>query len=221
MNRALTFFHSSIGKKVVMALTGVVLFGYTVGHMAGNLLIFRGSEAINEYSAFLRTSPRLLWGTRILLLAAVSLHILCAVQLARKKNSARPIAYASRGAANPSYASRTMYWSGPFIAAFVLFHLAHLTFGWKVVPPAFIEGDVYANLVNGFRVVPVALFYIAACAALGLHLIHGAWSMFQTVGLNHPRYNRGLREFARVATAIVAGGFILVPVAVLLGIVKP
>src|SRR5688572_28403605 len=104
-----------------------------------------------------------------------------------------------------------MYWSGPFSGLFVILHIMHLTWGVSAIDPGFVEGDVYRNLVAGFQRGGVALFYVLACAALGLHLIHGAWSMFQTVGLNHPKYNRGLREFARVATYVVAGGFILVP----------
>lgn len=221
MSRVLTFARSTIGKKVVMAVSGVVLFGYTVGHMAGNLLIFRGADAINEYSAFLHRTTWLLWGTRILLLASVVLHILCAVQLARLSAAARPVRYTSRGMANPSYAARTMYFSGPFIALFVIFHLMHLTWGVSAIDPGFVDGDVYRNLTAGFARGGITLFYVLACGALGLHLLHGAWSMFQTVGLNHPRYNRGLRELARIATYVVAGGFVLVPLAVLFGIVKP
>lgn len=219
MRRAMSFFRSTIGKKVLMALSGVVLFGYCIGHMAGNLQIFLGAEVINNYGHMLHTTLWLLWGTRIVLLASVIVHIITAVQLVKLQAAARPVKYQMKRDVQASYASRTMRYSGPIILVFVLFHLAHLTLGWKVVPVEFAPGDVYANLVGGFRVPWVALFYVVSVSLVALHLLHGAWSMFQTVGINHPRYNLLLKGFAKVTTLIIALGFISVPIAVLLRVI--
>lgn len=212
------FFDSVLGKKVVMAVSGVILFAFVVGHLAGNLQIFEGPEKINAYARFLRSMPTLLWGTRIVLLVMVILHIWAAVQLGVRKTKARPIAYTKKESIVSSYASRTMYWSGPIILAFVIYHLLDLTFG--VVHPGFQEGNIYANMVGSFRIIPVSVFYIVAIALLGLHLYHGLWSMFQTLGLNHPRYTRWYKRFAQVFSIVIVMGFISIPIAVMTGVVR-
>lgn len=211
------FLRSTIGMKVLMAFTGVILFGYTIGHVAGNMLIFAGRERINAYSKFLHESPLLLWGTRALLLVSFAVHIGASIRLARLKSEARPVGYAVKRWPGSSYASRTMFWSGPILAFFVIYHILHLTTG--TVHPDF-RDDVYHNLVSGFRRWPVSLAYIVAMLSLALHLSHGVWSMLQTVGVNRPAWDRPLRAAAVVFAVLVAGGFIAVPVSVLAGWVR-
>lgn len=214
--RAFGFYRAMIGKKVLVAATGVVMFGYLVGHLAGNLLIFQSREALDAYGAFLHASPGLLWGTRIILLLSVAMHIVASLQLARLKQIARPVGYRKYEPIASSYASRTMLWSGPMIAAFVVYHLLHFTFG--VVHP-FEPGRVYDNMVRGFSQAPVSAAYIVAMVLLGMHLYHGLWSMFQTLGVSHPRYTPVLRRGAAIVAVLLIGGFISIPVAVLTGIV--
>ena len=213
----LSYARSTLGLKVLMALTGVVLFGFLIGHVAGNLLIFMGPEKINEYSKFLHESPGILWGTRITLLAAVAIHITSAVVLTKRKADARPVPYLGKKPHGSSYASRTMMWSGPIIALFVIYHLAHFTTGHA--HPKFDPGNVYQNVVVGFRSWPVALAYLLAMAALGLHLSHGLWSLTQTLGVNRPHWEPCLRKVAVVVAALLIAGFIAVPLGVLTRIV--
>jgi succinate dehydrogenase / fumarate reductase cytochrome b subunit len=212
------FWQSTLGKKAVMAVSGVVLFGFVVGHLIGNLQIYEGPEKINNYSHFLRTIPSLLWGTRALLLLMVVLHIWASVQLALRKREARPTGYKRRQPVSSTYASRTMYWSGPIILAFVVYHLLEFTFG--VGGTAYQEGNVYANVIAGFRVPIVSAFYIVAMLLLGLHLSHGLWSMFQSVGFSHPRYTPVIRKLARVVAWLIVLGNISIPVSVLTGILS-
>lgn len=214
--RAGRFYDSTIGKKAVMAVSGVALFGFAIAHMMGNLQVFEGPEKYNAYARFLRTMPAALWGARITLLIMAALHIWSSVQLALIKRRARPVAYRKREAIVSTYASRTMYWSGPLFLIFVIYHLLHLTFG--TVHPSFQEGDVYANLVSGFQVTPVALFYIVGVLLLCTHLYHGAWSMFQSLGVHHPRYTPILKRFAAAISILLAIGYISIPVAVMTGV---
>ena len=219
-SRAAAFWYSNTGKKIVMAVTGAILFIFVIGHMLGNLQIFQGPERINSYGRFLHNLGEILWAERIVLLSAVVLHIIATVQLALRNKAARPIGYSRRDAINSSYASRTMYWSGPIVLAFVIFHLLHLTAGMIVPGAAFIEGDVYHNVVSGFQVWWVSAWYILAVCLLGLHLRHGIWSMFQSVGVNHPRYMPLLKQAAMWIAAVIVLGYISIPISVLLGLVK-
>jgi succinate dehydrogenase / fumarate reductase cytochrome b subunit len=219
-SRLFEFFRSMIGKKAVMAVSGVVLFGYIVGHMLGNLQIFLGREKLNDYAEFLHSTPSLLWGTRVLLLVSVILHIYSAVVVTARSKAARPHGYAKYSPVQsglPSYASRTMMRGGVIIAAFVVYHLLHLTFG-RVHP--FTPGDVYGNLVAGFRMPLVAGAYLFAVGVLGLHLLHGLYSMFQSLGLSHPRYTPRIKAAAATVTALIVLGYYAVPLGVLAGIVK-
>jgi succinate dehydrogenase / fumarate reductase cytochrome b subunit len=213
MTRALTFYHSSIGKKVVMAVTGVILFGFVIGHMLGNLQVFIGARQMNEYAAMLKANVALLWGVRLLLLVAVTWHIVAAIQLTRMSQRGRPEGYHYKDVIQADYAARTMRWSGPIIAVFVIYHLLHFTTG--TVHPNFEAHDVYQNVISGFRVWPVALFYIIAMVALASHLWHGVWSMFQTLGLINPKSDKIIRRFAAIATLAIAIGFMAIPMAVL------
>jgi succinate dehydrogenase / fumarate reductase cytochrome b subunit len=220
------FLGSTIGTKFLMAITGVVMVGYLIGHVTGNMLIFRGPEAINSYSAFLHHATGLLWGTRILLLVSVVVHIWATIKFLSLRNEARPVAYGMKKAHGTTFAARTMYWSGPVIALFIVYHILHLTTG--TVHPTFAKNvnpdthlvDVYANLVEGFQRPLAAGIYILAMLAIGFHLSHGVWSMLQTIGVNRPNWEPALRCLAVIAGIVICGGFIAVPVAVLLGIVK-
>jgi succinate dehydrogenase / fumarate reductase cytochrome b subunit len=214
------FWSSTNAKKFIMAVTGVILFAFVIGHMLGNLQVFEGPDRLNAYGRFLHGVPELLWGVRIVLLASVILHIVASVQLALRKKKARPVGYSVRQNVASDYASRTMYWSGPILLAFVIYHLLHLTAG--VVHPGgdFLEGDVYHNVVAGFQVWYVSAWYIFSMILLGFHIRHGAWSMFQSLGMNHPRHTPILKKGALVFAVVIAGGYISIPLAVLTGVVK-
>jgi succinate dehydrogenase / fumarate reductase cytochrome b subunit len=216
-NRALRFFEATIVKKAVMALTGFVLFGFVAGHLLGNLQVFLGAERLNAYSALLKSNREILWGIRTVLLVSVIAHIVVTIQLAQLKIGARPIGYRKKSNAHSSLASRTMYYSGPMIAAFVVYHLLHLTLG--TVHAAFSEVDVYANVVYGFRQWPVSAAYAVAIGLLCLHLNHGIYSMFQTLGFAHPRYTPRIRVAAGAVSVLFFLGYVSIPAAVLTGIV--
>lgn len=201
-----------------MAVSGLVLFLFVVGHLVGNLQVYEGPEKLNNYAAFLRSMPALLWGVRITLIVMVVLHIWSSVQLALRKFDARPAGYVQHKATQSSYASRTMYWSGPIILAFVIYHLLDFTFG--TVNPDFQEGNVYANVIASFQLIPVSAFYIIAMLLLCMHLYHGLWSMFQSLGFSHPRYTPVLKRAAAVVAILIAAGNISIPVSVLAGLVK-
>jgi succinate dehydrogenase / fumarate reductase cytochrome b subunit len=189
-------------------------------HMIGNLQVFLGPEALDHYGVFLRELLHGggLWIARAVLLACVVLHVWAATALTLGSWKARPTGYRRFQPRESTYASRTMRWGGPLIAAFIVYHLMHLTVG--NAHPQFEEGRVYHNVITGFQVLPVSLFYIVAQVALGFHLYHGGWSLLQTLGLSHPRWNP-LRFAASLAfTLLVAGGNILIPVAVLAGWVR-
>jgi succinate dehydrogenase / fumarate reductase cytochrome b subunit len=212
------FYSSTTGKKAAMAVSGCILFLFVVGHLIGNLQIYEGPDQLNRYAVLLRTEPPLLWAVRIVLLAMLLLHIWSSVQLAARNLSARPEGYVQKKATGSSYASRTMYWSGPIILAFVIYHLLDFTFG--KVNPHFEPGNVYGNVVASFQVIPVAAFYIIAMLLLCLHLYHGLWSMFQSLGIAHPRWTPLLRRGAAVVAMLIAAGNISIPVAVLAGLVR-
>jgi len=214
------FWSTTVGKKAVMAVTGVVLFGYVIAHMLGNLQIFlpRGATRLDNYAALLHSHPTLLWAARMFLLLMLAMHILAYMQLGTRKLHARPIGYVKKRAAGSSIASRTMYWSGPFIAAYVVYHILHLTTG--TVHPDFQEGQVYRNVVTGFQNQIVASVYIVAIALLCMHLYHGLWSWLQSLGLNHPRYTPIARRTAAMVAILIAAGYIAVPVAVMTGYLK-
>ncbi len=220
MSQARGFVDSTIGRKVIMAVTGAILFGFVLVHMIGNLQVYLGPEALNHYSVFLREMLHGagLWIARAILLTAVILHIWSATSLTLTSRRARPEGYRLEKWKESTYASRTMRWGGVILLLFIIYHLLHFTTG--TLHQSFIEGDVYHNFVAGFRVVPVSLFYIFAMLALGLHLRHGLWSMFQTLGVSHPRYIRMAHVAAWIFAAIVVIGNISFPLAVLAGIVR-
>ncbi len=209
---------TTIAKKVVMALTGIALTGFVLAHMSGNLLLYLGRDAINAYAELLQSKPPLVWSARAFLLACVGLHIWAATSLTLTNLAARPVGYRKNAYETSTYASRTMVWGGPILLIFIVYHLLHLTVG--SAHPDFVRGDVYHNLVTGFRNPLVAFFYVLSMGALSLHLFHGVASMLQTLGLSHPRYN-GLRTIIGAAyAALVTVGNLSFPLSVFFGLVR-
>jgi len=213
-----TFWRSTVGKKIVMAVTGAIGWGYLIAHMTGNLLVFRGAAKIDAYAGFLKSNLSLLWTVRSILFVAVIAHIVAAFQLARISQKSRPIGYERWRPVGSDFASRTMRWTGPIVGIFIVYHLLHFTLG--TVHPDFHAGQVYHNITTGFRVWYASAFYIVAMLALFGHLYHGTWSMFQSVGVNHPKYNRSVRILATIISVLIVLGFISIPVAVLLGFIS-
>lgn len=227
-NRLLLLWNSVIGKKVVMAVTGAVLILFVLAHMVGNLKIFSGPEEINAYSRFLREVGwpelgygQLLWIVRIVLFVCVILHIVAATQLTLLNRKARPDGYETRKNVETSWGALTMRWGGVLLAVFIVFHLFHFTGGMVGFQPGQFEHlMVYQNVVAGFQVVPISLFYILAMAALCLHLDHGIWSMLQTLGWVNLYNTKSLRILSRIVALIIFAGFISVPISVLAGWVR-
>jgi succinate dehydrogenase / fumarate reductase cytochrome b subunit len=215
------FWRSTNGKKIVMAVTGVILFLFVVGHLLGNLLIYAGPARYNAYAAFLHYDETLLWIVRSVLLVSVILHIEAAAQLWMRKKRARPVSYSRKEATTSSYASRTMYWSGPIVLAFIIFHLLEFTGGFIHPGSQFIAGDVYHNVVAGFSVWWISVWYIVALGLLGLHLRHGLWSMLQSFGLPHSRAREtALKQLALWIAVLLIAGYISIPISVLTGLIK-
>lgn len=222
----LTLTRTLIGKKVLMAVSGVVLLVYVVAHMLGNLKVFQGREHLNAYAEGLRTfgAPffghgQLLWLIRIALLAALAVHVWAAWEVTRASWKARPENYHRRlELRETTYAARTMRWGAVIILFYVGYHLLDLTFG--ATNPAFVPGDVYHNLLASFRRPAVVAFYIAANVAVGFHVYHGLWSGAQTLGLNRPPTDRWRRSVAAAVAVLLTVGYAVVPLAVLLGVVR-
>ena len=208
----------SIPLKAVMALTGIVLYGFVFVHMVGNIQLYQGPEKINGYAAFLKSVPPLLWGTRITLLASVLLHALAAFTLWRRNLAARPVGYAHQDFQAAGITSRTMYWTGPVIGLFVVYHLLHFTLG--SAHPQFSHTDVYTNVVVGFSNVWVSAFYVLAMVALGFHLFHGGFSLLQTLGLRTPKYEKPMKAVLAVLCTVIVVVNVSFPIAVLAGLVK-
>jgi succinate dehydrogenase / fumarate reductase cytochrome b subunit len=221
----LNIYQTTIGKKIVMAVTGIILVLFVIVHMWGNLHFFEGPARTNAYGVFLRefgapflTHELALWIARVVLLASVVLHVVAAYQLSRLDLASRPIGYATRKNLQSGYAVRTMRWGGVLLAIFIVFHILHFTTGTLL--PGFREGQIYQNMVIGLRSPLVALFYIVSMLALGLHLVHGVWSTFQTLGVNNSKRTRLLGSVAYVVAVVVTAGFIAVPVAVVTGLAR-
>lgn len=221
----LEFYGSAMGKKWVMAVTGIILIGYLIAHLVGNLKMYLSAEEIDQYGEALRDLgghlvPRtsLLWAMRLGLLAATLLHIHAAYTLTLINWKARSGRYHTRDYAVASYASRSMRWTGVIVVLFVLFHLADMT--WGVSPAAsdeYFRGAIYSNMIASFERLPVAIFYIVANLALGVHLYHATWSLFQSLGWNHPRFNRWRKYAAYAVTGFVVLGNLSFPIAVQIG----
>ena len=219
MSMLAAFWRSTIGKKIVMAVTGVIMIGWIAGHVSGNLLVFRGADAMNHYAAFLKSLGAALWVARGVILVAVALHITSAYQLTMVARRARPKDYAVRVPQVSTWASRTMRWGGVLLLFFIVFHLAHFTLGW-IDSATFSDTDVYSNVVIGLSQPLYAAFYILAMGALGLHIFHGAWAVVRTAGLAKPSRHPLHRRIATVLAIGIWLGFTVIPVGVMLGIVR-
>jgi succinate dehydrogenase / fumarate reductase cytochrome b subunit len=225
MRRVISLYRTSVGKKFYMAVSGVVLIGFLVAHMIGNLKMYMGSEAFNHYAEFLREVgypilPHMagLWIFRVVLLVAVGLHMLSAWQVYTQSRRARGGKYEKEESLSFAYASRTMRWGGVIIATFVVYHLLHFTIGASVVHSEFVHGQAYENVVYGFQNPLVVGFYLLALVMLTFHVYHGLWSAFQTVGANHPKYNPFRRPLALGLALLLLVGFVSVPAGVMAGI---
>jgi len=215
----MTFWRTTVGKKMVMAVTGVVMILFLVAHLAGNTLVFRGPAQIDAYAAFLKHEAVALWAVRVVLLAAVVLHVIAAYQLARDDRVARRKPYVCLQPQTATRASRTMRVGGIIIAAFIIFHLLHLTTG-TIRPAPFNSVTVYADVVGGFQIWWVSAIYLIALAAIGLHLYHGAWSWARTLGLSRPSAVPLHRPVAIVVAVLIWAGFTSIPLAILFGLVR-
>jgi succinate dehydrogenase / fumarate reductase cytochrome b subunit len=228
-----SFYSSTIGKKVAMAASGIVLVGFVLGHMAGNLKLFAGIDPatgdykIDDYGRFLRAMgaevlghETALWLVRAILLACLVIHAVSGISLARLNRSAKPVGYAKSSYASANAASLTMLYGGLFLLVFVIFHILHFTTG-TVHFSGFVEGEVYANVWSAFQSVVTAGFYVVSMALLALHLYHGTWSMFQTLGVDTPRWNGAIRNGAKVVAFAMFVGFSSVPVSIALGLLAP
>jgi len=219
MNRALRFYRAAIGKKVVMGATGLIGIGFVIGHMAGNLLAFRGPDAINAYAHFLQSTGELLWIVRLVLIGAVILHVIAAYQLTMQNRAARPQSYVNRKSQVSTWAARTMRWGGAILLIFIPLHILHFTTGnWKP-QGSFSDTDVYANLVGSFRIWWVTLFYVIAMISLAFHLYHGGWSSVRSLGVSQPSKDPLHRRIALAIAMIVWLGFTAVPVAIFAGLI--
>jgi len=220
-------YRSALGKKYLMAITGVVFMGYVLAHMLGNLKLYQGPEEFNKYAEFLREgllTPILpesgtLNLLRLVLVVSLVVHVVAAVQLTRMNQRARPESYRSkRDYIAADFASRTMIWTGTIVLLFVAYHLADLTWGW--VNPAEAGATIYDRVVASFSVPAVAAFYLIANVALGFHLYHGVWSLFQSLGINNRRFNHWRRALAVGFTVVVVGGNLSFPIAVQVGLIS-
>lgn len=219
MSALAKFWGSTVGKKIVMGVTGVILVGFVIVHMAGNLQFFMGADRFNGYSKFLKHDIiELTWIVRITLIVSVILHVTAAYQLTMIARAARPSGYAMRDLQAATYASRAMRWGGVYLLVFIVYHIGHLTLGW--FHPAFSETGAWGNVAIGFQSWPVSLFYLGAMALLAMHLYHGIWAFMRTLGLSRPSANPLHRRAALVLAVVVSVGFSLLPLSVVLGIVR-
>ncbi|MCP5501667.1 MAG: succinate dehydrogenase cytochrome b subunit [Leptospiraceae bacterium] len=225
MSKAPGLLQTSVGKKYVMAITGLILFGFVIGHLLGNLQVFAGPEKMNNYAAFLQGLGPALWAVRAFLLIVFLSHVGVAIRLTRENRKARPVPYKRFETHVASYASRTMAISGILVLMFVIFHLLHYTVGaidsdLMLVKDATGRHDVYAMLVKGFSSPIVSGWYILCMALLSSHLSHGFFSLFQTLGLNDPKNDGKIKLVSGLIAIFIFLGYSSVPVAVLAGILK-
>lgn len=218
MSWVVNFWRSSIGKKVVMAVTGIIMIGFLISHVASNLLIFQDPAHLDSYAEMLRSLGPLLWLARAILLASLILHIVAATQLTLRDRAARPIAYGRRDPQVSTIASRTMRWGGVLLLAFIILHLLHFTFG--TIHSDFRPGEVGRNVIVAFASPVVVLLYVFAMIWLGLHLYHGAWSSMRTLGLFKPSDDPLKRRISATLAILIYGGFTIIPIGVFLGLVR-
>lgn len=241
----MNLFRSTIGRKFLMAVTGLIMIGFVIGHLVGNLQVFSGPDAINGYSHFLQSLGPTLWAARIGLLVAVVIHIWAATALTFENHAARDVSYNVKHTIRATLASRTMRWTGYVVLAFIVYHLAHFTFGvaqtetfkgtlaeytmaddyhavgFLTVKAGTAVADVHSMVILGFQNVIVSIFYIVAVGLLSIHLLHGTDSMFQTLGWRSSRWSGALRKTCIVFAAVYFLGNLAMPAAVLMGKLQP
>jgi succinate dehydrogenase / fumarate reductase cytochrome b subunit len=219
MNRIRLLWDSSVGKKIVMAVTGLIWVAYLITHVLANLLVFRGPGRINAYSAFLHGTGGALWGARLVLIAALLLHLVAAVQLAGRQQEARPVGYAAgRKPQTATLAVRTIRWGGALILLFLIYHILHFTVG--SAHPDFLEGNPYHNVAQGFQSLGVVVLYLIAMAVVGLHLYHGVWSSGRSLGVSPPSPRPLKRSLVLALAVLIWLGFSIIPIAVYAGVVR-
>ncbi len=217
----LTFWGSTVGKKVVMAVTGLILVGFAIGHMAGNMQVFMGQERFNGYAKLLKVDLiEITWLVRLTLLASVVLHATAAWQLTRRNWAARPVEYAKREPQVSTYASRTMRWGGVYLFVFLILHLGQFTLGWKWLLPEYSAEGAYGNVVLAFERTQWVVLYLGAMFFLALHLYHGAWAVLRSLGVAQPSAQPLQRRLPLIIALVVTVGFSLVPLGVALGVVR-
>jgi succinate dehydrogenase / fumarate reductase, cytochrome b subunit len=216
MNPITGIYTTTVGKKILMAVTGIILVLYVLAHMLGNLQIYISAERIDAYARFLHSMPPVLWFARAVLLFCVLVHIVAAVQLWLRNRASRPVKYRVFRPPEVDLAARTMVWSGPILLLFIVYHLLHLTTG--DAHPDYVELAPFHNVVIGFAVWWAAAIYIVANLLLAFHLYHGVWSLFQTLGWDHPKWGPCRRYLAAAIAVVVGTANISIPLAVLAGI---
>jgi succinate dehydrogenase / fumarate reductase cytochrome b subunit len=213
------FYRSTVGKKIIMAVTGVIGIAFVILHMAGNLQLFAGRQKLNDYAAMLHGPlHEVVLLQRVVLVVAVVLHVLMAWQLTVRNRAARPVGYVRREPQVSTWAARTMRWGGVFLLVFIVLHVLHFT--TLDLDRSFVPLDAYGNLVKAFTSPLVAVLYLAAMIFLGLHLYHGAWSSARTLGVAQPTRWPLRRKTALVIALLLWLGFSAVPVAIVLGLVR-
>ena len=218
------FYRSLIGKKVIVALTGLVMVAWLLGHMLGNLQIFAGRGAspettlINQYAQMLHDNVALLWIVRLVMLKMIVLHVTTTIQLVRRNKHARPQGYYKKQNVESSFASRSMVFGGLFIFAYIIYHIMHFTVG-RVHAEQLIQGDLYSSMINSFQVPAISMVYLLGQLALFFHLFHGVQSTTRTFGVSHPKYIRITTIVGATLASIITIGFASIPIAVLTGVI--
>lgn len=221
MQKALTLLDTTVGKKAALAVSGLVLFGFVFGHMLGNLQVFLGPEVFNNYAEMLKGNAVLLWGVRGTLSLALVVHIAMMVQLYSRSLAARPVGYRVQKSVASTYASATMKYTGPLLLAYIVFHILHLTYpGLALGDYEHSPTDAYGNFVNGFQIPWVTFVYVISNLFLAMHLYHGSWSLLQSLGLSHPRYNNLRARIAQGVAMIITVGNVAMPLCVLFGVIE-
>jgi succinate dehydrogenase / fumarate reductase, cytochrome b subunit len=221
-HKALSLGDTSIGKKALLAVSGVILFGFVIVHMLGNLQVFLGPDVFNAYGEAAKSNAVVLWGARSVLLVALITHLVLVVQLYWRSVRARPVGYQVKKNIATSYAGATMKYSGPALLLYIVFHLAHFTYPGLALAGDYEHNtlDIYSNFVNAFQIPWVVALYVSANLLLGMHLFHGAFSLLQSLGLNHPRYNQRARNGARAFALLVTTGNVAMPLSVFFGLIQ-
>jgi succinate dehydrogenase / fumarate reductase cytochrome b subunit len=219
-SRLAVFWQSQVGKKFVSAVTGVLLFLFVVGHLLGNLQAFQGATKFNAYAEFLQSAKGLLWVVRIVMLTALVLHATAGIQLYLASRAARPQPYRVPLANPATVSSKTMIWTGLLTLAFVIYHLLDLTIGAAIVHSGFDQKNAYLNLVNTFRSVGKVVFYGVSIIGLGLHLSHGLYSLWQSLGFRHPLWTPTIQKVGVLIGVFLALAYLFIPAGVVVGLIR-